>query len=79
MANRRPFSKLLAAMGTCVLAACAQLPKAVADLGWQDHWGERGAGVLSRDYAMCTELVEQRRSLLQGCMDARGWSTATPD
>lgn len=73
------LSKFLAAMGACALAACAQLPKAVADLGWQDHWGDRGTGVLARDYAMCAELVEQRRGLLQGCMNARGWSVAKPD
>lgn len=53
--------------------ACAQFPQSMADLGWTDSWGNRGDGVLARDYQMCTELVEQRRSLLAGCMESRGW------
>ncbi|RFO97763.1 hypothetical protein DIC66_07925 [Rhodoferax lacus] len=56
-----------------LLAACAQLPAAIKDLNWKDRWGDRGEQVLSRDYAMCQELVEQRRSLLSSCMAARGW------
>jgi hypothetical protein len=56
------------------LCACAQLPPAVKDLPWQDHWGDRGPGVLARDYEMCKRLVEQRSSLLEGCMTARGWA-----
>ena len=55
--------------------ACAQLPQSMADLGWTDHRGDRGDGVLARDYQMCTELVEQRRSLMAGCMESRGWQT----
>jgi hypothetical protein len=55
------------------VAACAQLPQSMAELGWTDRWGDRGEGVLARDYQMCTELVEQRRGLLIGCMEARGW------
>jgi len=57
----------------CGVAACAQLPQSMAELGWTDRWGDRGEGVLARDYQMCTELVEQRRGLLLGCMQARGW------
>jgi hypothetical protein len=30
--------------------------------------------VLARDFAMCEQLVEQRRSLLASCLAARGWS-----
>jgi hypothetical protein len=59
------------------LVACAQLPKQVEELNWQDLYGERGAQVLARDYVMCTELTEQRRSLLGGCMAARGWKVQT--
>jgi len=55
------------------LVACAQLPSSMAEQGWSDLWGDRGAGVLARDYQMCAGLVEQRRGLLAGCMEARGW------
>jgi hypothetical protein len=55
------------------LVACAQLPKSMIEHGWTDLWGDRGDGVLARDYHMCSKLVEQRRGLLAGCMDARGW------
>ena len=55
------------------LVACAQLPPSMAEQGWSDLWGDRGAGVLARDYHMCADLVEQRRGLLAGCMEARGW------
>jgi hypothetical protein len=61
-----------AAIGS--LAACAQLPQSMAGQGWNDLWGDRGQGVLARDYQMCAELVEQRRGLLAGCMEARGWA-----
>ena len=54
------------------ITACAQFPQSMAEFSWIDQWGDRGAGVLSRDYQMCTELVEQRRGLLVGCMEARG-------
>lgn len=56
------------------IAACAQLPMGVTGLPWQDNWGDRGQGVLGRDYEMCKRLVEQRSSLLEGCMTARGWT-----
>ena len=56
-----------------LLGACAQLPPSVATLDWQDRWGDRGAGVLARDYAMCSELLEQKRSLMGSCMAGRGW------
>lgn len=59
------------------LVACAQMPAQVAALDWQDMYGDRGAQVLARDYIMCTELIEQRRSLLGGCMATRGWKVAT--
>lgn len=55
------------------LSACAQLPLAIKELDWKDRWGDRGEQVLARDYAMCQQLVEQRRSLLSACMEARGW------
>ena len=58
----------------CVgVTACAQFPQSMADLGWTDNRGNRGEGVLARDYQMCTELVEQRRSLMAGCMESSGW------
>lgn len=56
-----------------VATACAHMPDAYATLEWKDDWGSRGAQVLKRDYAMCSDLVEQRRSALTGCMQARGW------
>jgi hypothetical protein len=79
MSRRQILSMAFATITACALVACAQLPKAVAELGWQDLRGDRGAGVLARDYAMCSELVEQRRGLLKGCMEARGWSTGKSD
>lgn len=65
---------LLASSACLALGACAYLPQSVEALPWTDLWGDRGAQVLARDYAMCEELVEQRRGLLAGCMAARGWS-----
>lgn len=56
------------------LCACAPLHESTAGLPWQDAWGDRGPQVLARDHAMCERLVEQRRSLLPGCMQARGWT-----
>jgi hypothetical protein len=56
------------------LSACASLPASYAELRWSDHWGDRGRGVLERDFVMCSGLVETRRSLLSACMAARGWS-----
>lgn len=67
--------RLLLCSAAAMLAACAQLPPSIATLDWQDLWGDRGAGVLARDYAMCTELVEQKRGLLGSCMAARGWAS----
>ncbi len=40
---------------------------------WTDAQGDRGAGVFSRDYEVCEDLVESRRSLIESCMNARGW------
>lgn len=60
------------------LAACAQLPASVDALQWEDAWGDRGRQVLARDYRMCEELVEQRRSLMQGCLQTRGWLLSPP-
>lgn len=56
-----------------VLVGCAQLPPSMVGIGWADLWGDRGEGVLARDYQMCSDLIEQRRSLLVGCMAYRGW------
>ncbi len=71
------FGNGLARSGAVVmfggLAACAQLPQSMAEQGWTDLLGDRGQGVLARDYHMCAEQVEQRRGLLAGCMEARGW------
>lgn len=64
-----PCSALLAA-----LAACTTLPPAFAALEWTDQWGDRGRGVLGRDFGMCSELVESHRSQLADCMAARGWT-----
>jgi hypothetical protein len=59
----------------CFLAAsCAQLPPSFKALDWKDDWGSRGEQVLARDYAMCQQLVEQRRGLLSTCMANRGWA-----
>lgn len=66
----------LACSTVLALAACAQWPAPVAELDWQDLYGARGSQVLARDYVMCTELTEQRRSLLSGCMAARGWKVS---
>ena len=57
-----------------IVAGCAQLPTSIAELHWRDSQGDRGRGVLARDYDMCEQLVEQRRSLMEGCMASRGWS-----
>jgi len=70
---QRRFSRTCALVFSAGLAACAQLPQSMADQGWTDLWGDRGTVVLARDYAMCSDLVEQRRSLLAGCMENRGW------
>jgi hypothetical protein len=71
--NQRRFARTCSLVFSACLAACAQLPQSMADQGWTDLWGDRGSGVLARDYAMCSELVEQRRGLLAGCMEIRGW------
>ena len=55
------------------LSDCAQMPEPMANIGWVDHRGDRGQGVLARDYLMCAELIEQRRSLMAGCMAPLGW------
>jgi hypothetical protein len=60
----------------CILSACSHMPQSAKDLSWDDHLGDRGRGVLERDYAMCSDLVESRRSSLAGCMLGRGWSVA---
>ena len=57
----------------CV-TACANLPDSVAQLAWQDGWGDRGSQVFARDYDLCATLVEGRRSLMAGCLASRGWS-----
>ncbi len=67
--------RCLAYLGCIGLCACAYMPKSVEALPWVDLRGDRGAQVLVRDYAMCEQLVEQRRSLMTQCMLARGWST----
>ncbi len=64
---------LLAAMALLLLSACASMHESTAALPWQDQWGDRGRQVLARDHAMCEALVEQRRSLLASCLQARGW------
>jgi hypothetical protein len=56
------------------LGACATMPPSFADLTWVDKWGERGRGVLERDFVMCARLVESKRSQLADCMSSRGWS-----
>ncbi len=71
MRTRLPFVFL--ALLAASVAGCASLDDPGAHLAWRDLWGDRGAGVLARDHAMCRELVETRRSLLVGCMQARGW------
>ena len=64
-----PVAMLLA------LSGCAPYARILRGfLQWQDPWGDRGKQVLVRDYAMCEALVEQRRSLLDGCLAARGWN-----
>lgn len=66
--------RCVALASVSLLSACAQMHAAVAELPWQDQWGDRGRQVLARDHAMCETLVEQRRNLLVGCLQARGWT-----
>lgn len=42
------------------------LHESVAVLPWKDHWGERGAQLMARDYAMYENLVKQRPARAQG-------------
>ena len=67
----RTFAVLMTV--TTLAAGCAALDDPGARLKWQDQWGDRGAGVLARDHAMCGGLVETRRSLMVSCMQQRGW------
>ena len=69
--NGHTFAALSAV--TVLAAGCAALNDPGARLAWQDQWGDRGAGVLARDHAMCSGLVETRRSLMSSCMQQRGW------
>jgi hypothetical protein len=72
---RAYFWKLCTAIAvSSMAAACADIPQSVEEIGWQDSWGDRGQQVFARDYAMCAELVEQRRSLMTSCLSGRGWS-----
>ena len=76
MTNARlPKCRLLLCAAFIGLSACASLPDAVSELPWRDLRGDRGAGVLARDYEMCARLVEQRRGLMGACLEARGWVT----
>jgi hypothetical protein len=73
-AGRRGASTSMVSLLGVALAACAALPPSFAELTWADQWGDRGHGVLERDFVMCSDLVESRRSQLSSCMSARGWS-----
>ena len=55
------------------MSGCASIPASMQELPWQDAWGDRGVQVRDRDWIMCAELTESRRSLLAGCMAQRGW------
>jgi len=70
--NDRNVAVLIAVVAA-LAAGCAALGDPGARLTWLDQWGDRGSGVLSRDHAMCSELVETRRSLMASCMQQRGW------
>ena len=72
--GRREASTFMVSLLGVALAACASLPPSFAELAWADQWGDRGRGVLERDFVMCSDLVESRRSQLPSCMSARGWS-----
>jgi hypothetical protein len=61
---------------SCVLMACAGLPESMSQLSWQDQRGDRGTQVKQRDLAWCVASVETRRSLLESCMNERGWIAA---
>ncbi|WP_395668129.1 hypothetical protein [Rhodoferax sp.] len=62
-----------ATLGTVLLlAGCAQIPQAYAELPWKDMRGDRGSQVMARDFEMCERLVEAR-SQLKGCMASQGW------
>ncbi len=68
----------LASYPACVAAAlifgaCTSLHSALRDIRWDDQWGSRGEGVAQRDLAACVEAVETRRSIVEACMETRGW------
>jgi hypothetical protein len=73
-AGRRGAATFMGSLLGVALAGCASLPPSFAELAWADQWGDRGRGVLERDFVMCSELVESRRSQLSSCMSARGWT-----
>jgi hypothetical protein len=73
-AGRPGASTVMVSLLGVALAACASLPPSYAELAWADQWGDRGRGVLERDFVKCSDLVESRRSQLSSCMSARGWS-----
>lgn len=56
-----------------IFGACTSLHSALRDFRWDDQWGSRGEGVAQRDLPACVEAVETRRSMVQACMEARGW------
>ena len=74
--RHQPLHHRFAFLLGLLLCSCAQLPQSIKELDWKDASGERGEQVLARDYAMCEQLVEQRRGLLSACMANRGWSWA---
>ena len=77
MAAARPglLAGLVALVAVNGLVACAQVLLGASPEVWSDREGDRGVQVLARAYAQCAALVETRRSLMTGCMAARGWAS----
>ncbi len=55
-------------------AGCASMPDSVDMLQWRDLQGDRGNGVRTRDWAQCSDAVENRRSSMADCMAQKGWA-----
>ena len=74
MKYQNVLTALASGVSALLLAGCANLPDSVSELAVRDLFGDRGQQVFARDYVMCADLVESRRSLLLGCLMSRGWA-----
>ncbi len=59
-----------------MLMACTSMPESFSQLKWEDLRGDRGSQVMQRDFVWCADAIETRRSLLELCMNERGWALA---